>query len=113
MSNKLTEKCRLTDGEIRQALQTRPKITDMQSLIDNLQFVAETQLTKAIPIIWAGERMLLKKAVELIKIWHNGEAEMKLGHEKAVFMWNVYYNNSPEMKEIREALKEVKYEHTT
>ena len=52
------------------------------------------------------ERELLQKAVKLIKIWHNGEAVMKLGREKAAYMWNIYYNNAPEMKEIRQALKE-------
>ena len=51
------------------------------------------------------ERELLQKAVELIKIWHNGEAVMKLGQEQADYMWNIYYNNAPEMKEIRQALK--------
>ncbi len=51
------------------------------------------------------ERVLLEKAIELIKIWHNGEAVMKLGQEKADYMWKIYYNNAPEMKEIREALK--------
>ena len=47
---------------------------------------------------------LLKKAVELIKTWHNGEAVMKLGKEQAEYMWNIYYNNAPEMKAIRQAL---------
>ena len=36
----------LTDEEIRLSLQSRPKITDMQSLVDNLQFVAKAQLKK-------------------------------------------------------------------
>ena len=49
---------------------------------------------------------LLKKAVELIKTWHNGEAVIKLGQEQADYMWDIYYNHAPEMKEIREALSE-------
>ncbi|KKN33641.1 hypothetical protein LCGC14_0801800 [marine sediment metagenome] len=36
----------LTDEEIRLSLQSRPKITDMQSLVDNLQFIAKAQLKK-------------------------------------------------------------------
>ena len=50
----------------------------------------------------------MRKAVELIKTWHNGEAVMKLGKEQAEYMWNIYYNNAPEMKELRQALKEEK-----
>lgn len=51
------------------------------------------------------QKDLLEKAVELIKTWHNGEAVLKLGEEQAEFMWNVYYNNAPEMKAIRQALE--------
>ncbi len=47
---------------------------------------------------------LLTKAVELIKVWHNAEAEVKLGHDMAEKMWEIYYHQSPEMKEIRQAL---------
>lgn len=36
----------------------------------------------------------LSNAVGIIKIWHGSEA------------WEIYYNNAPEMKEIRETLSE-------
>lgn len=63
-------------------------------------------LSKEEEAIRAEYQDLLRQAVELIKVWHNGTAEEKLGKEQAVFMWNVYYNHAPEMKAIREALKE-------
>ena len=51
---------------------------------------------------WCKEqRELLKKAVVLIKGWHNmGIPDNDLAEET----WKIYYNNAPEMKEIREYL---------
>lgn len=42
-------------------------------------------------------REVLEKAVEVIKQWHN------MGGAEAV--WQIYYDNAPEMKPIRDALK--------
>ncbi len=131
MNEELMKKCRLTPPEICKELGG-----EVRSYPDmgwkHLNKVAKAQLAKAIPLISAQyeadakqliegfslvqliavrearkqERELLLKAVELIKEWHNGEAVMKLGQEQADNMWNIYYNNAPEMKEIRVALKE-------
>lgn len=38
----------------------------------------------------------LKKAVSVIKEWHNADD-----------VWEIYYNNAPEMREIREALNRI------
>ena len=39
--------------------------------------------------------LLLIKAIEIIKTWHNADE-----------VWDIYYNHSPEMKEIREWLNQ-------
>ena len=103
MADKLIEKCRLTDGELRTAYKTWRGDEFVEVWDKCLQ---NKVLAKGIPLIQAENRELLKKAVALIKIWHNGEAVMKLGQEQAEYLWNIYYNNAPEMKEIREALSE-------
>ena len=52
------------------------------------------------------ERELIKKAVEIIKTWHNLDPRTILPEEAKERMWNLYYNNAPEMKEIREYLEQ-------
>ena len=49
----------------------------------------------------------LEKAVALIKAWHNMPGKgSPLTDEQVEQMWQIYYNHSPEMKPIREALGE-------
>lgn len=63
------------------------------------------------------QNMVLKscliKAVEIIKVWHNmPSAVNKLPKEKEDMMWKIYYQRSPEMKPIREALSSVPVEES-
>ncbi len=47
-------------------------------------------------------REALKKAVEVIRLWHG----LKIKDQKAeATMWQIYWEKSPEMKIIREALE--------
>ena len=47
------------------------------------------------------------QAVALIKSWHNMPGKGNpLTDEQVEQMWQIYYNHSPEMKSIREALGE-------
>ena len=48
---------------------------------------------------------ILEKAVELIKSWHNLGATNILPKQEVDKMWQIYYEKSPEMKEIRQVLK--------
>ncbi len=52
------------------------------------------------------ERELLKKAVSLIKSWHNMPGGGQLSDEQLETAWRIYYDNAPEMAEIRQALKD-------
>lgn len=45
-------------------------------------------------------RAALVKAVEVIQQWHNGGLRGKDASE----LWDIYWRNAPEMKQIREAL---------
>ena len=47
-------------------------------------------------------RNALLKAVEVIRLWHDGTLELEAPSNAT---WRIYYNNAPEMKEIREALE--------
>lgn len=47
-------------------------------------------------------RAALVSAVESIQIWHN----MGLPRDQRSEMWDIYWQRAPEMKPIREALKE-------
>lgn len=49
----------------------------------------------------------LKKAVDLIKQWHNMQSYIARRPEKEINeMWEIYYNNAPEMKSIRESINQ-------
>lgn len=48
----------------------------------------------------------LTKAVELIKQWHNMQAEVNFVKKPVIeHTWQLYWNNAPELKPIREALE--------
>ena len=50
--------------------------------------------------------MLLLHAVTVIKQWHNMQWQNTgWPQSKASGVWQIYYDNAPEMKPIREALK--------
>lgn len=49
---------------------------------------------------------VLKQSVEVIKQWHNAGAVRYKSKEVIEEIWHLYYENAPEMREIREALKE-------
>lgn len=42
----------------------------------------------------------LRKSVETIQVWHN----MRMSGKQASEMWDIYWRNAPEMKQIRETL---------
>lgn len=47
-------------------------------------------------------RKAIVQAVEVIQVWHN----MGMSGKVASDAWDIYWRNAPEMKPIREALKE-------
>lgn len=46
-------------------------------------------------------KQALLKSINIIKTWHN----MGMNEPQAKECWNIYFNNAPEMKIIREALE--------
>ena len=48
------------------------------------------------------ERKLIVKAVGIIKDWHC----MNMDDKTAERMWDIYYNDAPEMKELREYIEQ-------
>jgi hypothetical protein len=53
------------------------------------------------------ENNVLKKAVDLIKQWHNMQSYIARRPEKEINeMWEIYYNNAPEIKTIRESINQ-------
>ena len=114
MPNDIPEEARLTDEEIGNLEWTEtPSVPEGYhadfSFIDDypkeVRRICDAQLEQAIPIITKQARedviVLLKKAVRLIKSWHNmGMPEGKAADN----IWAIYYNNAPKMKEFREIL---------
>lgn len=47
----------------------------------------------------------LAASVEVIKTWHNMPGPVRLPDSVMEETWRIYYENAPEMKPIREALK--------
>ena len=86
---------------------THLEAAEMRQGCTNYEPHAEALLKEIIPIIQEETRETLRQAVGLIKSWHNMGARELMGKEQAEKMWNIYYNKSPEMKKIRDSLREV------
>lgn len=64
-----------------------------QNVAETNSYYTEKSILKAMEEYTAPVVVALKEAVALIKAWHNADE-----------VWDIYYNNAPEMKHIREVL---------
>jgi len=72
--------------------------------IDLLQAAEVTRAMEAVEYEEKIDRLrtALLDSVEVIQAWHN----MGMSGQQASAMWDIYWRNAPEMRTIREALKE-------
>jgi hypothetical protein len=90
--------CKVCDGEIPDGHTENCDIWKLEK--KHQEFIAKeynTLLTERDRL-----RVALLGAVEAIQTWHN----MGMSAQQASSMWDIYWRNAPEMRPIREALKE-------